>query len=97
MGLQFSESFQNYGGEVRIYGDYWYRPIKINYCTYTDEYDDGRQYGVILPQVVSAGTITRRAVERTWMTATNAYPDRIGSEQKAMVEAPPGMSFFLTQ
>lgn len=50
---------------------------------------------MILPQVVSAGTITRRAVERTWMTATNAYPDRIGSEQKAMVEAPPGMSFYV--
>ena len=40
--------------------------------------------------VVSAGTITRRAVERTWMTASNAYSDRIGSELKAMVEAPPG-------
>ncbi|KAK4324507.1 hypothetical protein Pmani_004853 [Petrolisthes manimaculis] len=59
----------------------------------SDGYDDGRQYGVILPQVVSAGTITRRAVERTWMTASNAYADRIGSELKAMVEAPPGYKF----
>lgn len=40
--------------------------------------------------VITAGTITRRAVERTWMTASNAYTDRIGSELKAMVEAPPG-------
>ncbi|MCL4126529.1 UNVERIFIED_CONTAM: hypothetical protein GTU68_010787, partial [Idotea baltica] len=47
-------------------------------------------YGAILPQVVTAGTITRRAVERTWMTASNAYSDRIGSELKAMIRAPPG-------
>lgn len=46
--------------------------------------------GIILPMVVTAGTITRRAVEPTWMTASNAYVDRIGSELKAMVEAPPG-------
>ena len=49
--------------------------------------------GIILPMVVSAGTITRRAVEPTWMTASNAYADRIGSELKAMIEAPPGYRF----
>ena len=38
--------------------------------------------GAILPQVVPAGTVTRRAVERTWMTASNAYPDRIGSDKR---------------
>ena len=27
--------------------------------------------GVILPQVVTAGTVTRRAVEPTWLTASN--------------------------
>ena len=26
----------------------------------------------IIPQLVSAGTLTRRAVERTWLTASNA-------------------------
>lgn len=45
---------------------------------------------IILPMIVSAGTLTRRAVERTWLTASNARPDRIGSEFKALVEAPPG-------
>jgi len=30
-------------------------------------------YGTILPRVVTAGTVTRRAVEPTWMTASNAY------------------------
>uniref|UniRef100_A0A452TLM4 DNA polymerase subunit gamma-1 n=1 Tax=Ursus maritimus TaxID=29073 RepID=A0A452TLM4_URSMA len=48
------------------------------------------RYGAVLPQVVTAGTITRRAVEPTWLTASNARPDRVGSELKAMVQAPPG-------
>lgn len=67
--------------------------------------------------MVTAGTITRRAVEPTWLTASNArvcrrqgerprdlglerpglasrpclpQADRVGSELKAMVQAPPG-------
>uniref|UniRef100_A0A2K5W0J5 DNA polymerase subunit gamma-1 n=1 Tax=Macaca fascicularis TaxID=9541 RepID=A0A2K5W0J5_MACFA len=54
------------------------------------DYDEEGLYGAILPQVVTAGTITRRAVEPTWLTASNARPDRVGSELKAMVQAPPG-------
>ncbi len=50
---------------------------------------DGR-HRLILPQMVTAGTLTRRAVERTWLTASNAKKDRIGSELKTLVEAPPG-------
>ncbi|KAG7170816.1 DNA polymerase subunit gamma-1-like isoform X1 [Homarus americanus] len=61
--------------------------------TSADGYQKTGKYGVIVPMVVTAGTITRRAVERTWMTASNAYSDRIGSELKAMVEAPPGYKF----
>ncbi|CAO2614141.1 DNA polymerase subunit gamma-1 [Lemmus lemmus] len=53
-------------------------------------FDEEGCYGAILPQVVTAGTITRRAVEPTWLTASNARPDRVGSELKAMVQAPPG-------
>lgn len=49
--------------------------------------------GFILPQVIPMGTITRRAVENTWLTASNAKPSRVGSELKAMVKAPPGYSF----
>ncbi|EFN85052.1 DNA polymerase subunit gamma-1, mitochondrial [Harpegnathos saltator] len=48
------------------------------------------RYGTIIPQVVVSGTLTRRAVERTWMTASNASPERIGSELRSMVQAPPG-------
>ena len=47
-------------------------------------------YGAILPSMAVAGTITRRAVEKTWLTASNAKPDRIGSELKCYIRAPPG-------
>ncbi|RVX66034.1 DNA polymerase gamma, mitochondrial [Exophiala mesophila] len=47
----------------------------------------------ILPQVIPMGTITRRAVENTWLTASNAKANRVGSELKAMVKAPPGYVF----
>ncbi|KAI9887248.1 MAG: DNA-directed DNA polymerase gamma mip1 [Watsoniomyces obsoletus] len=49
--------------------------------------------GFILPQVIPMGTITRRAVENTWLTASNAKKNRVGSELKAMVQAPPGYCF----
>ncbi|KAJ4424350.1 DNA-directed DNA polymerase gamma mip1 [Gnomoniopsis sp. IMI 355080] len=49
--------------------------------------------GFILPQIIPMGTITRRAVENTWLTAANAKKTRVGSELKAMVKAPPGYSF----
>ena len=49
--------------------------------------------GYILPQVIPMGTITRRAVENTWLTASNAKPNRVGSELKSLVKAPPGYCF----
>ncbi|KAM7535911.1 hypothetical protein Aperf_G00000096703 [Anoplocephala perfoliata] len=49
-----------------------------------------RRYGAIIPQVIAAGTISRRAVEPLWLTASNAEAERLGSEIKAMVHAPPG-------
>ncbi|KAI8322639.1 DNA polymerase gamma [Martensiomyces pterosporus] len=49
--------------------------------------------GVILPMVVPMGTITRRGVESTWMTASNAKKNRLGSELKSMVRCPAGYRF----
>ncbi|KAK7436142.1 DNA polymerase family A [Colletotrichum acutatum] len=49
--------------------------------------------GYILPQIIPMGTITRRAVENTWLTASNAKKNRVGSELKSMVKAPPGYCF----
>jgi len=37
-----------------------------------DSYYPQGLYGAILPRIVTAGTVTRRAVERTWLTASNA-------------------------
>lgn len=53
----------------------------------------GNRLGFILPQVIPMGTITRRAVENTWLTASNAKSNRVGSELKAMIKAPPGHVF----
>lgn len=52
-----------------------------------------RDMGMILPRLCTMGTITRRATENTWLTASNAKKNRIGSELKAMVEAPKGYVF----
>ncbi|KAG0228798.1 DNA-directed DNA polymerase gamma mip1 [Actinomortierella wolfii] len=51
---------------------------------------EGKANGIILPQIVTMGTVTRRAVEKTWMTASNAKKNRIGSELKSNVVAPAG-------
>jgi DNA polymerase gamma 1 len=51
---------------------------------------DSPKSGFILPQMITMGTVTRRAVESTWLTASNAKKNRVGSELKAMVKAPPG-------
>lgn len=58
-----------------------------------EEQPTERSQGFILPQIIPMGTITRRAVENTWLTASNAKKTRVGSELKAMVKAPPGYSF----
>lgn len=52
--------------------------------------DQATSFGAIIPQVVVCGTLTRRAMEPTWMTASNAQAERVGSELRSMVQAPPG-------
>ncbi|KAL6711404.1 DNA-directed DNA polymerase gamma mip1 [Coniothyrium glycines] len=53
----------------------------------------GKKVGFILPQIIPMGTITRRSVENTWLTASNAKKNRVGSELKSMVRAPKGYCF----
>ncbi|ORY07050.1 DNA polymerase family A-domain-containing protein, partial [Clohesyomyces aquaticus] len=53
----------------------------------------GKKVGFILPQIIPMGTVTRRAVENTWLTASNAKANRVGSELKSMVRAPKGYCF----
>ncbi|CAG8751108.1 18899_t:CDS:1, partial [Acaulospora morrowiae] len=52
--------------------------------------DNEKLVGIILPQTLAMGTVTRRAVENTWMTASNPKENRIGSELKAMIQPPKG-------
>ncbi|KNE66245.1 hypothetical protein AMAG_10482 [Allomyces macrogynus ATCC 38327] len=52
--------------------------------------DAQSEWGIILPKLQAMGTITRRAVESTWLTASNAKKTRLGSDIKRYVEAPPG-------
>ncbi|KAL2800498.1 DNA polymerase family A-domain-containing protein [Aspergillus keveii] len=59
----------------------------------TSKKDEKQDVGFILPQIIPMGTITRRAVENTWLTASNAKGNRVGSELKAMIKAPPGYAF----
>lgn len=54
--------------------------------------DKSEGFGAIIPQVVVCGTLTRRAVERTWMTAANAIDERVGSELRSMIQSPDGYS-----
>lgn len=66
--------------------------VKMGFPEGQGEVEGGRKkkWGVIIPQVITMGTVTRRAIERTWLTASNAKKNRVGSELKAMVRAPPG-------
>lgn len=48
------------------------------------------QTGFIIPQMVVAGTVTGRAVESTWLTASNSKKNRIGSEIKTTIRIPEG-------
>ncbi|CCE65831.1 hypothetical protein TPHA_0N00510 [Tetrapisispora phaffii CBS 4417] len=53
----------------------------------------GDNTSIILPPIIPMGTVTRRAVEKTWLTASNAKKNRIGSELKAKIVAPDGYCF----
>lgn len=57
------------------------------------EIKTNEEMGMILPKLCSMGTVTRRATENTWLTASNSKANRIGSELKAMIQAPKGYVF----
>lgn len=52
-----------------------------------------KDMGIIIPKLCAMGTVTRRATENTWLTASNAKANRIGSELKSMIEVPEGYAF----
>ncbi|KAI9023697.1 DNA polymerase family A-domain-containing protein [Phycomyces nitens] len=76
----------------RILGQFvvWDKDEKMGLPVRDKTENKDAKYGIILPQMVTMGTVTRRAVEKTWLTASNAKANRIGSELKSMVQAPEG-------
>ncbi|KAI5969821.1 MIP1 [Candida margitis] len=58
------------------------------------ECQEHKDMGIIIPNLASMGTITRRATENTWLTASNSKKNRIGSELKSLIEAPEGYCFI---
>ena len=68
----------------------WQDPARTRDLGLPRAAEPDKKWGVILPQVITMGTVTRRAIEKTWLTASNAKANRVGSELKAMVRAPPG-------
>ncbi|KAJ3574982.1 hypothetical protein NP233_g1401 [Leucocoprinus birnbaumii] len=62
----------------------------LGFSTSSKSDDPNNKWGIIIPQVITMGAVTRRAIEKTWLTASNAKQDRVGSELKAMIRAPPG-------
>ena len=63
-------------------------------CVTSDPaFESDNVYSIIIPSLVVSGTVTRRAVEKTWLTASNARKDRVGSELKTAIRAPPGFHF----
>ncbi|KAG6861646.1 hypothetical protein C0995_013648 [Termitomyces sp. Mi166 len=66
------------------------RKINLGFSMSKPIEGEKQKWGIILPQVITMGTVTRRAIEKTWLTASNAKKNRVGSELKAMVRAPEG-------
>ncbi len=102
-GILSSEySYAKEALEMNASCSYWISArdrIKSQMVVYEDEAigvkrtPSSKGIGYILPQVIPMGTITRRAVENTWLTASNAKSNRVGSELKSMIRAPSGYCF----
>ncbi|OMH85253.1 DNA polymerase gamma, mitochondrial [Zancudomyces culisetae] len=76
--------------EINMVTSYWISARERVKSQFVVDFHD---QGIILPLSVPMGTITRRTVESTWATASNAKSNRIGSELKTLVKAPEGYKF----
>lgn len=52
--------------------------------------DEQAQLGAIVPSVVPAGTVTRRATHKLWLTSSNPKEKVVGSDLKSMVQCADG-------
>ncbi|KAI6184122.1 Mitochondrial DNA polymerase catalytic subunit [Aphelenchoides bicaudatus] len=89
------DHFLDSGSNTRFWGNY----RQVSKFTMKDRYneqvtvwlDEEAQNGAIAPAIVPAGTITRRASHKLWLTSTNAKDGMLGSELKSMIECPGGL------
>ena len=81
--------------KINASGSYWMssRERIMNQFVVPTKDEKTKDLGIILPGIIPMGTITRRAVENTWLTASNAKLNRIGSELKTKVISPEGYCF----
>lgn len=84
----FWKSYQERIKEQFIAGISALSDPKVEHVQGTD--DAASDVRLIVPQVCAMGTVTRRAVEKTWMTAAEAKSHLIGTELKSRIVAPPG-------
>ncbi|CAH8834474.1 unnamed protein product [Trichobilharzia szidati] len=86
--------WQSYSKRIKSQMAIWLPHDQLPSSVLKDQsYHSEGRYGAILPQVISSGTVSRRAVEPLWLTASNADENRLGSEIKAMIQSPPGYVF----
>ncbi|XP_018649151.1 putative DNA polymerase gamma [Schistosoma mansoni] len=86
--------WQSYSKRIKSQMAIWLPHDQLPKNVLNDQsYNCKANYGAILPQVITCGTVSRRAVEPLWLTASNADENRLGSEIKAMVQSPPGYVF----
>lgn len=74
-----------------VYADY--ESKKNKFFDTKAETKANKGMGMIIPKFCTMGTVTRRATENTWLTASNSKSNRIGSELKAMITPPPKYVF----
>lgn len=75
--------------KVAIAGSYWEATRKRVREQYLGSIGSPGWVGIV-PQILVAGTATRRTSEALWNTASNPKSYKIGSEIKALIQAPPG-------
>lgn len=106
--LKSDSKFAHEALQINSSGSYWMSArerIKMQFLVSSQDFPsqfkslDGREshdkdkLGIVLPKIIPMGTVTRRAVESTWLTASNAKKNRIGSELKTQIQAPEGYCF----
>ncbi|KAE9552071.1 hypothetical protein FO519_004728 [Halicephalobus sp. NKZ332] len=86
---RFGENLKSYLStlkETRFWGNYKDR-FQEEITVWLDE---GNKIGAIAPAIIPAGTVTRRATHKLWLTSTSPKDGMIGTSLKSMVQCTDG-------